>query len=100
MLAALAEAFDGRDPGIARHSARVSALAETLGRRLGCDRHALDALRVGGRLHDLGKLALSRQVLGKPGPLEPAELAQVRLHPVIGARLVAEIRGAWSALPC
>ena len=100
MLAALAEAFDARDPGVDRHCVRVSALAETLARRLGCDRTSLDALRVGARLHDLGKLVLSQQVLSKPGPLEPAELAQVRLHPVIGARLVAEIRGARNALPC
>ena len=100
MLAALAEVFDAHDPGVGRHSQRVSALAETIGRRLGCDPPALDALRVGGHLHDLGKLVISEQVLRKPGPLEPAELAQVRLHPVIGARLVAEIRGARSALPC
>ena len=100
MLAALEQAIDARDPGAAAHSVRVSDLAVGLGRGLGCDEAALEALRLGGRLHDVGKLVLSEHVLRKPGPLEPAELAQVRLHPVIGARLVAQFRSAQPALPC
>ena len=100
MAGAVSAAVDARDGGVQVHSLRVSVLAESLGRRLGCGPETIGALRVGGRLHDIGKLAISARVLLKPGPLEPGELAQIRLHPVIGARLVASVPAARPALGC
>ncbi|MFN3683393.1 MAG: HD-GYP domain-containing protein [Fimbriimonadaceae bacterium] len=67
------------------HSRRVAELAQRIGKRMGLKRAELRALRRAGLLHDLGKLALTRRVLDKPGGLSEAERDEVRRHPLIGA---------------
>lgn len=98
-LLALSEAIEARAPCTRGHSARVSRLAEAVGARLGWDERRLAVLRLGGALHDVGKLVVSDAVLNKPGPLTEREFAQVRLHPQAGARLVALVRALRPALP-
>jgi putative two-component system response regulator len=74
-------------------------MAYVVGARLGCDETCLTLLRLGGVLHDVGKLVVSEDILGKPGPLTDAEFALVRMHPEAGARLVALDRTLRPALP-
>jgi HD-GYP domain-containing protein (c-di-GMP phosphodiesterase class II) len=64
-------------------------MAYELGLRLDCDEAELTLLRLGGALHDVGKLAVRDEVLSKPGPLSAEELLEVQAHPEIGARMVA-----------
>jgi putative nucleotidyltransferase with HDIG domain len=97
LLETLTRALDAQDPDATRHASRVAALAEILARRLGW--LELDALRLGGVVHDLGKLAVPRRVLMKRSALTPAELARIREHPSAGARLLAPITRARPALP-
>ena len=99
MLAALTQAIEERDPYTRGHSLRVTELAETVARWLGWDEPRLAVLRLGAQLHDVGKLGISDHVLQKRGPLNGIELAQIRTHPVVGARLVSRIVGARPALP-
>jgi len=99
MLAALSAALEARDPSARGHSARVSAIAVAVARQLGWTEPALATVRVGGELHDVGKLSVPEGILGKPGPLAPDELARVRRHPAAGARLVGEVRRVRCALP-
>ena len=49
------------------------------------------ATEFGFLLHDVGKVAITDGILHKPGPLTPAERAVMEQHPVIGARIVADI---------
>ena len=100
LFEALTRAIETRDPYTRGHSARVSALAEALARRLGCDHGRVAAVRLGAPLHDIGKVAVSDEVLLKPGRLSPRELAEIRLHPTVGARLVQPLRALTPALPC
>ena len=100
MLGDLTTAIESRDPSMLGHSARVAELAVTLGRSLGWGSDRVEVLRLGGLLHDVGKLAVSEHVLAKAGPLDPDELAAVRAHPVIGARLLESISAARPALTC
>jgi HD-GYP domain-containing protein (c-di-GMP phosphodiesterase class II) len=88
-LLALSEAIEARDPYTRGHSVRVAQMAHEVGVRLGCDETRLSLLQLGGALHDVGKLVVSEEILGKPGPLTDDEVAQVRAHPEAGARLVA-----------
>jgi HD-GYP domain-containing protein (c-di-GMP phosphodiesterase class II) len=99
MLEALTQAIEARDPATRGHGARVSALAEAVALRLGWDEGRLEALRLGGRLHDVGKLAISLRLLRKPGPLDEVEMRLVRTHPLVGARLVGAAGAARAALP-
>jgi HD-GYP domain-containing protein (c-di-GMP phosphodiesterase class II) len=98
MVADLASALAARDPVTAAHSARVTFLAVRLGSWLGWSETRLEALRFGARLHDIGKITVSTQILRKRGPLDEGELAEIRTHPAAGAKLIA--RGpASGALP-
>ena len=68
MLAAISRALEERDQ-TQGHGARVAALAEGLAQRLGWESERIASLRFGAHLHDIGKLAVRRSVLRKPGPL-------------------------------
>ncbi len=98
-LLALSEAIEARDPYTRGHSARVAGMAYEVGLRLDCDEVRLTLLRLGGTLHDVGKLGVDDAVLNKPGALTPEELTHVRAHPEIGARMVALDRTLRPALP-
>jgi len=99
MLSTLCRAIEARDPYTRGHSARVTAIAEVIARRLGWDEKRLALLRVGGPLHDVGKLGVSDEVLAKPGRLDEEELAQIREHPKLGARLLLRVVALRGALP-
>lgn len=97
LLDTLTRALDVQDPDATRHASRVSALAEMLARRLGW--RDFETLRLGGTVHDFGKLAVPRRVLMKRTALTTAELARIREHPSAGARLLAPITRVRPALP-
>jgi HD-GYP domain-containing protein (c-di-GMP phosphodiesterase class II) len=99
LLATFSTALEARDPYLRGHSARVTSFAESLARMLGWAGERLDVLRLGGSLHDVGKIAVDPQVLRKPGSLTEEELAQIRRHPVTGARLVECFDDFEAALP-
>ena len=99
VLTALSHAIEARDPFTRGHSARVSVIAEAIARRLGWRRSRLDALRLGGQLHDVGKLSLDSAVLLKAGPLDERERIHVRGHPLAGARLIRPFTALHPALP-
>ncbi len=98
MLASISRALEERDQTHG-HGARVAALAEPVAIRLGWERERIKLLRLAAPLHDIGKVKVRPQVLGKPGPLTLEEQAEIRAHPRAGASLVLELRRSWQALP-
>jgi HD-GYP domain-containing protein (c-di-GMP phosphodiesterase class II) len=99
LLATFSAALEARDPYLRGHSARVTAFAEGLALALGWKGRRLETLRLGGSLHDVGKISVEESVLRKPGPLTEEELGQIRRHPVAGARLVECFDDFLAALP-
>jgi HD-GYP domain-containing protein (c-di-GMP phosphodiesterase class II) len=99
LLASFSAALEARDPYLRGHSTRVTAFAEALARILGWRRSQLEALRLGGSLHDVGKIAVDAGILCKPGPLSSEELEHIRTHPVAGARLIEGVADLRPALP-
>jgi HD-GYP domain-containing protein (c-di-GMP phosphodiesterase class II) len=59
-----------------------------LGRALGLDPDHIVRLRQAAQFHDIGKVAVSSAILNKPSPLTPAEMAEMRLHPAVGATML------------
>jgi HD-GYP domain-containing protein (c-di-GMP phosphodiesterase class II) len=98
MLAVLCEAVDAR-PYMRGHGERVSELAESIAIRLGWSGERLRRLRVGARLHDLGKLAVADDVWRKPGRLTESEFAEIRRHPAAGMRILARLPDFRFAIP-
>ncbi len=87
-LLALAEALDVRDSGTARHSKTVAQFAELTARELNLPDDVVDRVRIGGMLHDVGKIGVPDSVLRKPGPLSADDWVEMRKHPEIAARIL------------
>src|SRR6266566_1316335 len=81
---------DKRDGQTFGHSQRVGELCETVARMLGMSEEECNTIRVGGILHDLGKIAVPDSILLKPGKLTPEEYEIIKQHPVEGAQILAE----------
>jgi diguanylate cyclase (GGDEF)-like protein len=85
----LLQALREHTPELGDHTAGVRELAEAVARRLGLDTSEVDAAGDAADLHDVGKVAIPRSILDKPGPLDDGEWAFMRRHTVIGERIVA-----------
>jgi putative two-component system response regulator len=92
MITTLALTIEARDTYTAGHCVRLANYAVELGERLGLRDEELGALRLGGFLHDLGKIKVPDGVLLKPGPLSADEWRMIREHPVAGDRLTTPMR--------
>jgi putative two-component system response regulator len=88
-VAALLDAARRVDPSFCAHANGVLSLSVRIGIALGLRRPQLRALRLAAALHDIGKVTVPPNVLAKRGPLDAAEWAQVRAHPIEGERLLA-----------
>jgi putative nucleotidyltransferase with HDIG domain len=92
----LARAVDARDRYTNRHSENVAAFAQAVGRAMDFSEGAMEELRIGGLLHDVGKIGVPDQVLRKPGRLTDEEYAIIQTHPAIGATIVEPIDFPWN----
>jgi diguanylate cyclase (GGDEF)-like protein/putative nucleotidyltransferase with HDIG domain len=98
---ALAITSDLREGNLSAHSARVAELAAAIARRLGLSDDEVLRVRLGGWLHDVGKIAIPDTILTKPGTLTDEEWQIVRTHPAVGADLIGhfpELAAAGSAV--
>jgi putative nucleotidyltransferase with HDIG domain len=90
-LQALARTIDANSPWTAGHSERVTRVAMAIGRQMALEEPDIERLHRGGLLHDVGKIGIPPAVLDKPGELDDAEMALIRAHPVVGARILQPI---------
>src|SRR6267142_398290 len=90
-IRALAAALDARDPYTAGHSERVGTLSVMMGRMMNLEAGALEVLRLGALLHDIGKIGVADEILRKDGPLTPEEFEQIKRHPALGARILRQV---------
>ncbi|GAA5513929.1 hypothetical protein Dcar01_02678 [Deinococcus carri] len=90
-LLGLGVALEARDLESYGHTQRVVDASVRLGRALGLDPLALDELRQGAYLHDIGKLSIPDRILLKPGRLEPDEWHIMQGHAAAGASIAAHI---------
>lgn len=84
--------LEAKDPYTRGHSARVSTYAVATGRFLGLDDAMLEQIRLGGELHDIGKIGTRDAVLHKAGSLTPEEFAEMRRHTVEGEAMLSVLR--------
>jgi putative nucleotidyltransferase with HDIG domain len=101
MARALAYAAGLRDEEPEAHAGAVSLLATLVAERLGLTEAGVWRCRLGGWLHDVGKVAIPDSILEKPGPLDAGEWELMRTHPAAGAEIVgrfAQLREAAAAV--
>ena len=99
VLCSLGLSVESRDPYTEGHCERLAHYASDLGRYLGLDEESIIALKRGGFLHDLGKVAIPDDVLKKGSNLTPAERKIMQQHPVIGERICKPLKSLRRVLP-
>jgi response regulator RpfG family c-di-GMP phosphodiesterase len=85
----LVHALEAKDSYTSGHSMRVSRYAVKTAVQLGYAGAWLEQIRLGGELHDIGKIGTRETVLHKPGVLTPEEFEHVKLHTALGERILA-----------
>lgn len=98
LLFALARMVEAKDNNTGDHCSRLAYASVAFGRELGLSSLDLEALRRGGVLHDIGKLAVPDRVLLKEGPLTEDEWAIMKQHPTIGAHLCSDLKSIGTTL--
>jgi putative nucleotidyltransferase with HDIG domain len=83
-MESLATALEARDEYTRGHSQRVCEVSMMIAEHLGFTGDALEELRIGTILHDIGKIGVPDSILNKRGRLTDEEFAVMRSHPVIG----------------
>ena len=91
-LNALAASIDAKDPYTSGHSQYVAQLAEDLAEMLQLSPAHRNQLRLAAILHDVGKIGVVDKVLLKEGKLDEDEKLVMRMHPVLGARILQPIK--------
>jgi putative two-component system response regulator len=87
----LARALEAKDAYTRGHSIRVSQYAVATAAELGFAGPSLDGIRLGGELHDIGKIGTREAVLHKPSSLTPDEFRQITEHPALGERMLSPL---------
>ena len=88
----LAEAIDAKDTYTNGHSSRVADYAREIARRFGYSRKQQDGIYMMGLLHDVGKIGVPDSVINKPSRLTDEEYAIIKTHPVLGERILRNIK--------
>ena len=99
VLCSLARSIEAKDPYTEGHCDRLSRYTVSLGEKIGLSEEQRIALRRGGIVHDIGKVAVPEYVLLKPGPLDAAERKIMEEHPIVGERICAPLKSFRNVLP-
>lgn len=99
VLCTLGLSVEARDPYTEGHCERLARRASQLGRHLGLDEESLIALRRGGYLHDLGKIAVPDEILKKGSNLTSAEWEVMKQHPLTGENICKPLKSLRLVLP-
>ncbi|RYX85594.1 diguanylate cyclase [bacterium] len=91
VLDALVTAIDNKDHYTRHHSEEVTYISLLVAREVGYTREQLEAVRISGLLHDVGKIAVPDQILRHPGKLGRDEWDIMQQHPVFGALIVKDV---------
>ncbi len=87
-LYALVSTIDAEPLHTRDHSENVAAYAVALAQELGLSEERVVKLRRAAFFHDIGKVAVSRSTLAKPGALDDAEWDEIRIHPAVGEKML------------
>jgi cyclic di-GMP phosphodiesterase len=90
-LEALVNALEAKDPYLRGHSARVADLSAMVAAQMGNTDEQIEAVRTGGRLHDIGKIGIREEILNKQGPLTADEYEHVKQHVTVGSQILAPL---------
>jgi putative nucleotidyltransferase with HDIG domain len=98
-IESLALAIEAKDHTTHDHLQRVQTYAVEIAKELNLAGSELEALRAASLLHDIGKLAVPEHIVCKPGKLTPEEFEKMKVHPVVGAEILARAHFPYPVVP-
>ena len=98
-IEALARAIDAKDQNTQTHIRRVQTYAARMAKAVGLSTSEIQCVKTAALLHDIGKLAVPEHILSKPGPLTQEEFQKIRIHPEVGAEIIAAVPFPYPVAP-
>ena len=95
----LALAVEAKDQNTHGHLHRVRVYVSEAGKMMGLDESMMKALVTASFLHDIGKIAVPEHILKKAGKLTPEEFEKIKIHPIVGADILARVRFPYPVVP-
>lgn len=90
-IKAITNSIEARDPYTKGHSERVARFSKAIAEELNWDKNEIELIDWGGMLHDVGKIGIPDSILNKPAKLTDDEYNRIKLHPLIGAKIIKDI---------
>lgn len=95
-IQALALTIEKRDPYTAGHQSRVSKLAVNIAREMNLTDDFIEGLRLGGMVHDIGKIYIPAEILNRSGRLSEIEFQLIKTHPQVGYDIMKDVEFPWA----
>lgn len=93
---AISRTVERRDAYTAGHQNRTAEIASAIAFEMGLSKKRIEAIRMAGVIHDLGKISIPAEILSKPGKLNASELSLIKQHPQAGYEILEGIDFQWS----
>jgi PAS domain S-box-containing protein len=90
-IQAMSLMVETRDPYTAGHQRRVSKLARVIAQEMALSLDTVDAIRMAGIIHDIGKISIPAEILSKPGKLSDMEFSLIKVHPQSGYDILRDV---------
>lgn len=98
MVGTVAKALELKDEYTSHHQFNVAEIAGAISDQMGLAEDQVYGIRLGATVHDIGKIAVPAQILSKPGTLNAAEVAMVKMHTTLGAEIFRDVDLPWPVL--
>jgi len=96
---AFAAAIDCKDKYTQGHSERVGKYSEIIAREMGWADEEVEAIAIGGYLHDVGKLVVDRDIINAPYRIDAKQSSELNRHPAAGYEILRPITHPFADIP-
>ena len=91
----MVSAVEARDSNTAGHQLRSADLARAIATEMGLPQEKIDAIRMAGSIHDIGKLSIPAEILSKPTQLTNIEFSLIKEHSQRGYEILKDVESPW-----
>jgi PAS domain S-box-containing protein len=91
----MVSAIEARDPYTAGHQLRSTDLARAIATEMGLPQKEIEAIRMAGPIHDIGKISIPAEILSKPTKLTNIEFLLIKEHSQKGYEMLKDVESPW-----
>jgi PAS domain S-box-containing protein len=91
----ISSTVEARDPYTSGHQIRSADLARAIAMEMGLPRDKIDAIRMAGSIHDIGKISIPAEILSKPTKLSEIEFSLIKEHARKGFVILKDVESPW-----